>query len=96
MTASHCAVLFCAFPPPYPSFHSHEPTRQTTHPKLRSQIIRIRLIDLLPARQHMLQLVMVCLVYALLERVGRGGLLGFEGCEVGGDFVVSILSSVLS
>jgi hypothetical protein len=59
-----------------------------THPKLRRQVIRVRLVHLLPAREHVLQLVVIHLVNPFFERVGGFVLVRLECGEVLGDFVV--------
>lgn len=60
-----------------------------THPELRRQVIRVRLVHLLPAREHVLQLVVIHLVHPLFERVGGFVLVRLERGEVLGDFVVA-------
>jgi hypothetical protein len=61
-----------------------------THPKLRRQVFRVRLVHLLPAREHVLQLVVIHLVNPFLERVGGFVLVRLECGEVLGNFVVTL------
>jgi hypothetical protein len=63
---------------------------ESTHPKLRSQIIRIRFIHLLPACEDMLELFVVRLMDTFFERLVPFKLVGFEGGEVLRYFLVTV------
>lgn len=52
---------------------------EAAYPELRSQIIRICLVHLLPAREDMLQLIMIGLVYPLFQRFVASVFEEFEG-----------------
>ena len=56
---------------------------------MRSQVIRVRLIDLLPARQDMLQLVVIALMDSLFQGIGGLVLVRLEGGQILGDLFVT-------
>ncbi len=69
---------------------------RSTHPKLRSQVVRIRLIHLLPADQNVLELLMVRLVYSFLERFVTLMLVRLECGDVLRNFLIPVHISLIS
>ena len=60
------------------------------HPKLRCEVLRVGLVDLLAAGHDVLELIHVRLVDGLFERVVRFVLVRLKGREVLRDFLITV------